>query len=236
MAQLRSVRGTRLVIELPPATKWKQLEQARADHERLKEEQRANYRRLEELSARREQALAEDRAALADALLASSEEPDDSAVEEVDREITAANRRAEALELALDGSEQKLIAAVNANRESWVSEQVRAVEKARKALEAKLAAYLEARHARAEESALLNWLRGFPDEQPNFRGAWDAPLAGVLGQNSEPIGWERIEAAMRADAEPPPPFEEPTYIPRGGMSLGTYQQGVARKEEAHDAA
>lgn len=211
--ELRTPRGGRKLLALPPTTPRKLLETARQGHAKLQEELREVDQRLERLALEREGAIKADRVALAHALREGKEEPDDRSVQKVDKAIAAAVRRREALELALDDSEQELVALVAEHRDTWVGEQEQAVAAVHAKLQSALAGYLAARNELSEARALARWVAGFPETSPTYRPV-DPPVTGLKRANGEPFFWPEVAAALSTDAEPPSPTAE-TYVPWG---------------------
>ena len=200
MTPLRTLRGGRINVVLPEV-EWKPLRQAKAAYEGVVAEKRATSKRLEELAATRSAAIAADRAALAAAIRSGSERPDDTQVQAVDAEITAAQRDMEALELALDLAEQELVEVVSQHRKRWLRSAGEAVEKARAEYAAKVEVLAEARERVDEARALSRWIAGFPAEQQSYR-LTQAPVSALRKQNGQPPHFSEVVNALRQDAAP----------------------------------
>jgi predicted DCC family thiol-disulfide oxidoreductase YuxK len=188
-------------IALPSKTPWKAFEEARRDFERLADEQRKTAAKLRQLGEQREQALADDRVGLAEALRAGKKDPGTDAVEKIDREIAATKRTVSALELAVIAAWDDVVQVVEQNRERWFREQEKQVEQARRKTGDYLAAYTGARETLVAERAMLTFLRSFPDR--GLSAAIPA-VATLRAPNGEPTHWRTIVAALEADVDPPP--------------------------------
>lgn len=210
MDRLRSPRGGRIQVVLPPAAGWKPLERARDGYTRLLAQRRESGQRLAELAGEREQALARDREALAKAIAAGKSEPDDRRVREVDEKIAAEQRRGEAIELALDQAEQELVSVVERHRGSWLAESERELERERAHYRQAVEALAQARTRLDERQALIRWLRGFPEQETSYRPQ-ASPLRTLAGSSGEPLAWATVVSALALDATPEPE-REPLYV------------------------
>jgi hypothetical protein len=187
-------------IALPGKTGWKAFETARSDYERLADEQKKTTAKLRELGEQREQALADDRVGLAEALRAGRKDPGTGQVERIDREIAATRRTVSALELAVIAAWDDVVQVVEQNRDRWFREQEKQVEQARRKTGDYLAAYTGARETLVAERAMLTFLRSFPDR--GLSAAIPA-VATLRAPNGEPTNWRTIVAALEADVDPP---------------------------------
>ncbi len=196
---MEDLRGKRIALEIP-ATSWQPLERERATLERLNGELRTARQNFYDLRAKREQAALEDRRALAEALRAGTREPRADRVAKLDAELAAATERIAALEFAIGETENVVAGVVEEHRAEWQRDAEKRLEAAQRQYVEAVEALAAARGTIAERQALLTWLRGFPARYiVRHRPLHELRLHG------EPMGWEGVIAALRADAQPPEP-------------------------------
>ena len=202
-SSLSSLAGRRIRLDLPdfePITKTK------AEYVKLTTEIVSAQGSLEQLGAKREAARLADTSAFAKALRGGKGDPGTPRTAAADGEIMGEQRRLAALQKALDDVEGELIAAVEQHREQWVGEvdeQLVLLLAAKRKLIAELAT---ARETIVVTSSLRVWLAGFPMKATSVRRGGSPPVAGVLGQNGEPMPFEQIMQALEEDLK----YERPT--------------------------
>jgi len=121
----------------------------------------------------------------------------------VDGEIVGAQRRLAALQRALDDVEGELIAAVDQHRAQWLAEVDEQLEQEHAAKRKLIAELATARETIVATSSLRVWLAGFPMKATSIRRGGSPAVAGVLGQNGEPMPFEQIMQALEKDLERP---------------------------------
>lgn len=212
-------RGFRSLAGVPP-TGWPDFETARAGLARLQGERRELNAKLEQLTDERAQAVSADQEALATAIAKGSKsEPKPAGVEAVDARIAEAQRRAGALELAVQRAEEEIEVVVTQARPARAVADAKRIEAARERVRQAVDAYLASRHELAAELALVRYLGDFPRE--SFRPI-DPPLVGLVGRNGEPFPWSVVEEALRDDCESPAPKRSPLV---GMPTVGSLRVG-----------
>jgi len=198
---LRREWGRRIELGIPQSG-WRELEKARAIYERLTSEYRSTRLLLQTLGVERQAALESDREGHAKALREGKSEPDAGGVGKVDTKIETAKRKLDALELAIDESEDELIALVEAKNPRWLNANAQEQETKRKAYAEAIEQLAQAREELAVSRATERWLRDFPRRERKPRVVlW--PLPGLRNElNQEPLAWESLLACFRADAAP----------------------------------
>lgn len=190
-------------LALPPASVagWKQLNEARAEYDRLTAQWRAAGQRLEQLEGERVKAEHLDRRRASGMARKKPEAPHPGWPERdaVDRQLAEARDRREALAGALVDAEADLEQLLADNGEAWQADAEAAAEQARQELAAAVESWAEARSAFRERQALVHWLRTGP------RRSWRAtPTGGHLealrGPNGQPVVAQVVVEALRADA------------------------------------
>jgi hypothetical protein len=193
-------RGGRLHVVLP-RTEWKELEGAAEEYARLLQEQKVTRSRLQMLRNEHEKAERKDASELARWIKDGKKgrEPEPKAVEKIDKEIRACERRLVAIEEALDDAESDLIDVVDEHRNEWKA-----------SIEAELdAAYDE--YAEAVEKlaqvhdtlsaklGLRSWLHFFPEDEISYvpRGMLLPTLRAAHG---DPYLFSQVVSALREDA------------------------------------
>ena len=191
--------GRRIQLSLP-RTKWKEFEEAAEAYRKLVREKKATSTRLRTLVGKRERAINEDRIALAKAIREGKSDPGDKAVEQVEKEIAACNRRLEALEHALDEAETDLIDVLDEHREEWLEEAKESLTAARDAYAETVEALAQAREKVSATWGLAYFIEHFPEEVISYKPG-TAVLPNLRAQNSEPYYFAQVVEAMRADAK-----------------------------------
>ncbi len=209
---MRTDSGRKVGLHVPK-TPWNELERLREQYANLTGKLRSTAGELDRLAGEREAAVAEDRRRLGRAIRQDKAEPDDSAVQKVDGKIQAANRRREAIELAIEVLEREILALVERNQGRWQRDVDDRVARARTDLAKQLEEYVAARRALMEELALAGFVRHFLVKPQKAWIATDAPVLLLRGRNDEPFIWAEVERALREDAVTPPPPERPPAQP-----------------------
>ncbi|HXH34996.1 MAG TPA: hypothetical protein VNJ54_11355 [Plantibacter sp.] len=156
---------------------------------------------LESLTFRREEARQADTAAYAKALRGGKNDPGTPKTDAVDAEIVGAQRRLAALQRALDDVEAEVIEAVRQHREQWLVEVDEQLEQEHEAKRKLLAELATARETIVVTSALRVWIAGFPMKATSVSRGVVPPVADLLGQNGEPLAWEKVRQALENDLE-----------------------------------
>jgi len=203
-SSLSSLAGRRIRLDLP---EFAPIAKTKAEYEATTEEIVAGQAVLEQLAAKREAARLADTGAYAKALRAGKPDPGAPRTDAADALIVGAQRKLAALQKALDDVEGELIAAVERHRADWLAEVDEQLEQEHEAKRKLISELATARETIVVTSALRVWLAGFPMRATSVRRGGSPPVAGVLGQNGEAIGWETIKQALEADLEP---VREPT--------------------------
>jgi len=111
--------GSRFDLLLPH-TEWPELQRAVAEYQFLLNERKAAGYRMGALVQEQERAIRKDLDALKKTLLEGGEDPGAKHEAKAKKEAEAAKRRYDALDLALEDAEVKLIEIVDAHRDEWL--------------------------------------------------------------------------------------------------------------------
>ena len=193
--------GRRLDITLPN-TDWPELQERVDEHQRLVRERKVTGTRIDVLIQEREKAAHADREALAQAIRDGKKEPSTSAVEKVEKEIAACNRRLEALDVALGHAEDDLIGCLDQHRDDWTDEARQVLDKARAAYAEHVEALATIRKNVSERFSLVYWLHNFPDNDHTYR-VRPSHVPGLTAPHGGPYTFEEVLNALRTDANPP---------------------------------
>src|SRR5437870_4491307 len=123
--------GKRMELMLPSGTPWEELNTVTNEYKTLLRNRRAASRRVGATKNALETAIRKDLEALKDALVAGKEDPGPKNEEKAKKEAEAAKRRYDALDLAIEDVEIKLIELIDEHRDEWVEEMEGKVEEAR---------------------------------------------------------------------------------------------------------
>jgi hypothetical protein len=200
--------GSRLELLLPH-TKWPELEQVVMEYQVLLQKRKAAGFRVGTVEREREQAIRKDLEALKKALVEGTEDPGPKHEDKAKKESETAKRRYDALDLALEDVEVKLIDVVDAHRDDWLAEVVTSEEEARVGYEEAIEALSVARARLSRQRALKSWLTQFPD-QPSYRVGFPY-LRKLTAPHGDAYPWEDVVEALRFDANPPQPAPPPAY-------------------------
>jgi hypothetical protein len=232
MPVFETARGGRLDLALPH-TRWKELEEAVDAYEKLKRERKVTNSRLAGLTREREKAIEADRRALAKAIKEGKRDPGNKAIERIEKEIQACNRRLEALEEALDDAEGDLIAVVDEHREAWVEEAEAAHLEAREAYAEAVEELSLSRTVLAERFSLYSWVKHFPDEELgtlSYR-VRDSYLPGLLASWGDPYTFTDVLVALREDAQGRPDGDHAPGDPLARETQRIHEERMANEKE-----
>jgi len=192
-------RGSLTPFRLPPESKvWDEFKGPVIEYRKLVSDRHMAQTRLGKLENDRTRAIERDRVALAKALREGKDDPGDTAVEKIDRDLANTRRTIEALEIAIEEAEQELIGVVDDHQLEWLEivdaeidddagEYLAAVEQ------------VEAARTKLTESvALKRFLNTFP-EHGYTPGHW--PVFGLIARSGDPFMWGEVIEALRKDAE-----------------------------------
>jgi hypothetical protein len=202
--------GSRLDLMLPH-TSWPELQRAVAEYQYLLKERKAAGYRVGALVHEQERAIRKDLDALKQTLLKGGEDPGAKHEAKVKKEAEAAKRRFDALDLALEDAEMKLIDVVDDHRDEWLAEIEETQEKARTEYEEVVETLNRLRARLTRQRSLKNWLTNFP-EQPSFRIGFPH-LRNLTAPSGDPYAWEHVIDALRKDANPPQAVPNPLGPP-----------------------
>lgn len=194
--------GKRMELMLPGATPWDELNAVTEEYKKLLRERRVAGRRMGATANALENAIRKDLEALKEALVAGKPDPGPKNEEKAKKEAEAAKRRYEALDLAIEDVEVKLIEVIDEHRDEWVEEIEGQEEKARELFALTLEQLTSNRNRLAIRRGLKYWLQNFP-AQPSFRIAV-SPVRGLTAPHGDPYPWDEVMAALTAEAAPPP--------------------------------
>jgi len=210
-----------------PKTNWPPLQKAVAQYERLREEQNVTQARVYDLARELEDAREKDRQAYAKAIAAGEGDPGTPAEGKTQDELHNAQRRLEALALAVKNAEQALAAVVEANRDKWAGEASDEAEQARQELADAVEKLAAANERHAERRALVAWLSGFP-EQASIRVV-APPIRGLPRPSGEAYFvsdvLDALRAAASAEAASPEAKRDGLYVASRGGEKGTIATG-----------
>jgi hypothetical protein len=183
-----------------PFRAWQGVCERRA---RLVTEEQQAERVFNELSARRDEAVRADRAALGAAIAAGEPEPGDEAVAAVDDEMEAVRRRHEAIGVAIRAVEDELGALLAEHGPEWAEKRAADADTAREEARTTLEAHVDATRRLTVLEAEVRFLRSFPDAK-----AWktrEPRLPGLVGRNGDPYTRAEVHDALAAALDPPQP-------------------------------
>ena len=187
---MQSPSGIQTTMKIPE-TRFKELEKARDQYERLLAARMEERERLRELERERTDAVRRDRERLGAAIRDGRADPGDTLVRKADEKIAAQKRRVEAVSVGLEQLEQEILKLVARNRERWRAEAEEEIAKARDELEAKLDAYLAARRAVTEFEVVTTFLDQFASKPSRSFDPFDRPIVTGIGI----VQWEDLGAA-----------------------------------------
>ena len=198
-------------LHAPKSTPWPQLDAEAANLTRLHTELREAQDAAGNAKQAQRAAVEKDRRALAKAMREGKPEPKESAVAKADAALAAAERRREALQLAVDEQEDRILALVEENRDVWAADVDRAQEKVRE----RQRRALDEIRAAANDAADVGRLRAFL-ERPDGKGAaatWNPHVSGLVGRSGEPYHLGDVVDALSATVDPPATPEAPEGTP-----------------------
>lgn len=206
--------GKRMELLLPGNTGWPELDAVIEEYKTHLRNRRVAARRVGATANALENAIRKDLEALKDALVAGQPDPGPKHEEKAKKEAEAAKRRYDALDLAIEDVEIKLIEVIDEHRDEWVEEMEGKEEKAREVFALAIEELAAHRTRLAMRRGLKYWLQNFP-EQPSFRFGV-SPVLGLTAPHGDAYRWDEVIAAISAVAAPPP---DPT--PLGVPTLPT---------------
>lgn len=203
--------GSRMDLLLPGGTPWDDLNKVIAEYKVLLRHRKAAGQRLGAVARAQEQAVRKDLEALKEALLAGKDDPGPVHEEKAKKEAEAARRRYDALDLALEDAERKLIDVIDAHRDEWVAEVEAQEEKAREEFELVVEELSAKRSRLAFRRGMKYWLQRFPD-QPSFRFGV-GPVRALTAPHGDPYMWDQVVSALLNEAQPSQPSGTPLGFP-----------------------
>jgi hypothetical protein len=200
MPVFETERGSRLRVVLPQ-TDWKELTRAAEAYGTLLQERKVTESRLYTLRNEREKAERKDARELATWLKEGKKgkEPEPNAVEKIDKETRACERRLVGIDEALDDAESDLINVVDEHREEWKEAAEVELTSAYDEYAAAVEQLAEVHDRLSASLGLRSWLQFFP-EDPFYipRGMLLPTLRAAHG---DPYLFDEIVTALREDAQ-----------------------------------
>jgi hypothetical protein len=194
-----NLRGTLTPFRLPPIEMaWDELKGPIKEYRKLVSDRHLALTRLGKLENDRARAVEADRRALAKALRAGGDDPGDSAVEKIDKDMANTRRQVEALEIAIEEAEQELIGVVDENQAAWIENVEDEIAGVSQDYLAAVDALEAARERLSSSVGLKRFLHTFP-EHGYTSGHW--PVFGLIARSGEPFNWDEVVEALRKDAE-----------------------------------
>lgn len=215
MALFETATGSRIEVRLPDV-EWDELRAAVEQYRAHTRERRAVAARIDVLEREKDAAIRKDLEALAQALRDSKPDPGAKAEEKVKKELEAARRHFEALNLMLDDAEERLLEVVDEHKDDWIEEVQSELAEHRAAYEQAIETLRTTRAVVASKHSLVRWLTNFPD-QASFRDVVP-PVRRLESPNGDPYLWDEVIAALHNDANPQPQRE--IVVPWGHGSIG----------------
>lgn len=201
--------GRRVAVELPDPSEleeWPQIKAAVEEHGRLARVHREAAAKLDAVVGHRTVAEQEDRAAFARALKQRKGDPGEEAVKRQAEEERSARRRFDAAGLAMEEAGRDLVAVLEEHRATALTEADALIGTDRDECIEAIERLEAARSRMLARQSLRHWLATFP-EQLKYRRV-TRPLGTLIdGASGEPLRFDRVMAALRADAAPTDPGE-----------------------------
>jgi len=192
-------------------TRWKPAEKALAKREQIAGRLREARARVAELTFAHPAAVERDRQARGYALAEGMPTPQSEA-EQIARELDEAQEHAKDLEAAAVLVEDQLREVRDANRESWVQSQERAIEQAGKAVLTRLEALEQEVGKLEDERGLLAWI-----EPVSAEGSVDPHGGRPTHTGTVAAALDQLRAAVSAlaageESGKPPPGRESSWV------------------------
>jgi hypothetical protein len=200
-ARRRALGDRVLEMKVPPApVPWPKGQRELDTLARLRGELREAHQALEAARQSKRKEVEEDRHRLAAAMRAGTKEPGDKRVTDAQAVLEQAERRAEALTIALAEQEDVLLAVVEENRDAWLADCDTFESEVRGRAHAALDELADAVDAVTQVAGLRLFV-----QNPEGKGAHHFnPLVAQLRQaNGEPFALRDVISALRAALEPP---------------------------------
>ena len=200
--------------------RFRPIRQARAHIQKAEAANDRSRARLQELSGQVGAVEHADRKALGAALVAGRAEPAAEAAK-LKAEIAAEERRAEALELAVNDANSQIGRVVDVHRDAWRRQTVRELNRAARRYQAAIAELAAAREALANEATLIGWL----DSGEMSEAATEALGAVPRTDNKPVLGLSTVIEELRRNCDhltgyPDRPRGGPQPEPRFEMATG----------------
>ena len=219
--------------ELPvDVSAWPELAEAAENHRRLEREFRECAAAHEAAVAALQQAVADDRAKLAQARLDGAKKlPGADAIEKAEAAVKEAKRQVDAADDARRQAAMVVVEVVETNRVAWLPEADGAIETARVDEAAALTAYLEAATASTIARQVRHWLQHFPEKGSRVKGV-PVPLRHV--GRLDPIAWGDVVygLSVRAGLAAPPPRTLREQVEARGLTPAAVIGGPSEGEAA----
>lgn len=197
--------GRQVIPDLPDPDElepWPPIKAAVEEHRRLRRLHREAGEKLDELIRQRAAAAEEDTRAYARAIRQRKGDPGDQAVKSLEEETRAARRRFDALGVAIEGAGRDLVAILEEHRAAALADSDALIETDAAEYRAALERIAEVRGRIVARTGLRRWLAQFP-ERLKYRAASRPFVADLIdGRNGEPLTFDRVLAALEADAAP----------------------------------
>lgn len=203
-------------LGLPPEIPHKRIAAAADEYTRRQEEFQTVRQDEVELEQTREQAVEADRQAYADAVEAGKPDPGPKHAKAHEDKLADAVRRSEAVEVALERSHDRLLAAADEHRDELRAAVEKRVSQSRAALTSAIDE-ATARHADLQHAlALSAWVKDFPGKARWAPSKYASVVHLGSGQQG---GVAEVLAAVRVLAQPPPRRPGTMPVPEGPQPL-----------------
>lgn len=201
----QTMTGRVVIPDLPDPDEleaWPPIKAAVEEHRRLRRQHREAGEKLDELVRQRATAEEEDTRAYARALRQRKGDPGNQAVKSLEEETRAARRRFDAFGVAIEAAGRDLVAILDEHRAATLADTDAMIETDAAEYRAAVRLIGELRGRIVARQGLRRWLAEFP-ERLKYRAAMRPYLADLIdGANGEPLTFDRVLAALEADAAP----------------------------------
>lgn len=183
---------------VPPG--FRPLRKLAAERDKLLEARQTAAAELRELNHEHEQAVAADRATFAERLRkdTTAKDPGRREQDKVERKITEAQSRYQALVEAVEQTESAIRAAIETHREEWIAAEDSKLEQARQGYAAAIEKLVDARRSFDEARAVVAWIT-----RPKERFKVVTPPVrsrALLGESGGPMAFGKVIGALAEDA------------------------------------
>jgi hypothetical protein len=176
------------------------VDEAITRYRQLEDDRRGAVRELRELEDGRLAAVKLDRRELAETLRSGAADPGRKKLDAHDARIVAARRRREAIDLAVTGEAEALVAVLREHTEPLVAYATDQHTQARAHELAAMAEFRAVAERRTQARALAGWALGLRSGSVRFRGRAARKVAELTQPNGNPYDFLALVTALEASA------------------------------------